>query len=70
MLWQEQGASNSPLAVYLGVDFEMENATQVLEKAYLEKLEKKQITVKQVEQIIQEKNNVVQEYRFVLRVIK
>jgi len=58
------------LAVYLGVDFEMETATQVLEKTYLDKLEKKQMTVKQVEQMIQEKNNVVQEYRFVLRVIK
>jgi hypothetical protein len=69
-MWQEQGASNSPLAVYLGVDFEMEMATQVLEKTYLDKLEKKQMTVKQVEQMIQEKNNVVQEYRFVLRVIK
>jgi hypothetical protein len=69
-MWQEQGASNSPLAVYLGVDFEMETATQVLEKTYLDKLEKKQMTVKQVEQMIQEKNNVVQEYRFVLRVIK
>ena len=69
-MWQEQGASNSPLAVYLWVDFEMETATQVLEKTYLDKLEKKQMTVKQVEQMIQEKNNVVQEYRFVLRVIK
>ena len=48
----------------------METATQVLEKTYLDKLEKKQMTVKQVEQMIQEKNNVVQEYRFVLRVIK
>ena len=70
LMWQEQGASNSPLAVYLGVNFEMETATQVLEKTYLNKLEKKQMTVKQVEQMIQEKNNVVQEYRFVLRVIK
>jgi len=70
MQWKQNGDANSPLALYLDVDFEIVEYKQILAPYYLEKLNKKEITLEQLEQCVQERNNVVQEYIIELKVIK
>jgi hypothetical protein len=70
LYWQKEGYSNSPLAIYLNVDFEITETIQVLDPYYQEKFNKNEITIDELNRYVQEKNNVVQEYRFVLKVLK
>jgi hypothetical protein len=69
-LWEEINASNSPLAKYLDIDFETIEINQVLEPEYIEKLNNKELTQREIEKYIKELNNIVSEYRITLRVVK
>jgi hypothetical protein len=64
--WQERGYSNTPLALYAGVDFHMKSMRIILEDAIYEALQAKTLTTAQVDELVKRQNNVAREYRFVL----
>jgi len=68
--WKKVGAANSPLAIYLDVDFEIENVNEVLEHEYQTLLQNKKISEQELTKIINERNNIVSEYQITLVVIK
>jgi hypothetical protein len=68
--WKEQKKSNSPLALYLGVDFDLIKSAQVLDPYYHEKFISGKVTRDELDRLILEKNNIVQEYNFILNVVK
>lgn len=70
LAWQESGGANSPLALYLGVDFEIVRIEHILEKKYLDQLRAGEISQEQLVDIVNERNNVVAEYRFTLKTVK
>ena len=70
LYWKEINAANSPLAIYLNVDFEVIETVHVLDPHYQGLLDRKEMTMEELTRYVQERNNVVQEYRFLLRVIK
>jgi hypothetical protein len=70
LYWQKHNVFNTPLAMYLNVDFEIMQAIPVLDAYYQEKLDRNELTPEQVNRYILERNNVVQEYKFLLRVVK
>lgn len=69
-MWKAQGASNTPLALYHGVDFETVHAQLILEPPYQERFEKRLFTAAQIDDMVRERNNVVVEIRLVLEVRK
>ena len=69
-LWKEINASNSPLAIYLDVDFETTEINQVLEPEYMNKLNNNEISEEDINRYIVERNNIVSEFRITLIVIK
>ena len=69
-LWKEKKAANSPLAIYLGVDFKLIHTSITVEEEYMHQLEMGQITNKDLNIFIKERNNIASEYRFTLKVIK
>ncbi|HEY8118685.1 MAG TPA: hypothetical protein VIE91_05550 [Methylophilaceae bacterium] len=68
--WKKNGVSNSPLAIYLDVDFEVKTVAQVLEKKYMDLLNNGKISEQELATIINERNNIVSEYQIALEVIK
>jgi hypothetical protein len=70
IFWKENRYANSPLAIYLDVDFEITKTTVMLTDYYLKKMNKGELTHSQINQLINERNNVAQEYKFELRVVK
>lgn len=68
--WQEMNFSNSPLAIYHDVDFEVSNTVVGLSERYKNLWDRKVISREELTQSIAEKNNVVDEYQFELRAIK
>ena len=68
--WQQEGRPNSPLGLQLGVDFEMVQATHILEESWLRKLADKSADEMEVREAMERYNNVVKESRFVLRAVK
>ena len=70
LVWQASGAANSPLALYLDVDFETVRTEHVLEPKYRDRLQAGEISQERLMDMVQECNNIVLEYRFSLEVIK
>jgi SAM-dependent methyltransferase len=68
--WRASGASNTPLAHHLGVNFRIINAHTVVEAKHRAKFEAGEITSEQLQQMIRELNNIATEYRFELEVRK
>lgn len=68
--WINSGAANSPLALFLDVDFEIEVCEFYLREPWDSQLKNKQITVEEVEIAADRYNNVFNEIRMLLRVIK
>jgi hypothetical protein len=68
--WIKRGYANSPLGLYLGVDFEIVHVKYILDPLWLEKLNSGKITETQVDEAFRNFNNVVMETRMVLRVVK
>lgn len=70
LYWKEINAPNSPLAIYLDVDYEIVETIQVLDSYYQDKFDRQELSVEDLNRLSLDRNNVIQEYRFVLRVIK
>ena len=68
--FREQKASNTPLAEYLNVDFEMTGCHIGLEKRWADLVNDKKITSDDLEFAIAHYNNVIKACLFVLKVIK
>ena len=68
--WAESRAANSPLALYHDVNFEIADATVILEQRYLDAVRTGAMTEEEVHQALRERNNIATEYRIVLRVVK
>lgn len=64
------GAANSPLALYLDVDFEIEDLRITLEKEYLDALKSGKIAENEIHGLMRRQNNVATEYRITMRVVK
>lgn len=68
--WAKQRAANTPLALYLGVDFEIVRKSITLEPRYHEALESGALSALQIDEALRERNNVASEIRVTLRVVK
>jgi ubiquinone/menaquinone biosynthesis C-methylase UbiE len=68
--WRERGLPNTPLALYTDVDFEVMEVIQILENSYLQSFQSGAISEQELRVMVDEKNNVVSEYKMVVKVIK
>jgi hypothetical protein len=68
--WQKGGYSNTPLALYHGVDFETVAYTQVPDEPYLTLLKERKIAPQELENLARTNNNVIAELRLTLKVRK
>jgi hypothetical protein len=68
--WARIGASNTPFAHYLGVDFALESCTTMLDEPYSSQLEAGAITEAEVIEALTTRNNIAHELQMVLRVRK
>lgn len=64
------GAANSPLGLYLDVDFKIKKVQFTLEKQWAEKLDKEELTPDQIDENARALNNVIKDIHIVLEVIK
>lgn len=68
--WKAKGAANSPLALYLNVDFVIDHAEFILEEPYATLHREGKIKDDELETIARERNNIVNEIHITLRVVK
>jgi hypothetical protein len=68
--WKEKGISNSPLAHYTGVDFEIASARAVLQEPYAGKLARGELSQAQMEDLVRTQNNIIDEWRIEMTVRK
>ena len=68
--WKQEQRANTTLALFLDVDLELTDIVLVPDERYREQVIKGELTTQQLEALALERNNVVQEYRMTLRVIK
>lgn len=68
--WIDGGYANSPLALYLDVDFEISDVKQILDPAWSKKLQDNQVSQSDLAHAARTYNNVVREYRMTLTVKK
>jgi len=68
--WKKINAANSPLALYLNVDFELIEKTFILNKKYLELFNNGSITQQELVTLIDERNNIVEEIRMKVQINK
>lgn len=69
-VWIRDRCANSPIALMIGVDFEIESTEMVLEPIWRSRLDMKHITEAELLLAIRERNNVVQELTAVLKAVK
>lgn len=68
--WAKIGASNTPLALYTGVNFETIRTEHVLEDRYEQLFKSGKITAAELDVLATKRNNIIKEYRFTLMTIK
>ncbi len=68
--WQKMGAPNSPLALYLDVDFHIESFTINIEKKYLEQVSLGKLSEDDLMQMIDTFNNIATSYKIIMRPVK
>ena len=66
----KEGVPNTPLGIYLDIDFEIKHVKQMLEEEYLMLFQQKKISERELVKMISERNNIVTEYQITLEVIK
>ena len=69
-VWTANGAANTPLAMYWGVDFEVKRARFQLDPRYQDSFDRKEITLAQLNEMLRDRNNVAKEIDIVLTVVK
>ncbi len=68
--WKRTAASNTPLALYHGIDFEIEDSNLLLDEPYRSQLKQGRITQAEAQALVEKYNNVASEVRITLRVVK
>jgi hypothetical protein len=68
--WEAEGLSNTPLGLYLDVDFDIVSTTLIPSPPVREALEQKRLTRAQFDEAVNTLNNVVSEIRLVLKARK
>jgi hypothetical protein len=68
--WRESGNSNTPLALYTGVDFKITQQRTMLCEPYASQLAAGEISREQVDALVKHQFNIAYEYRFQLTVRK
>jgi len=68
--WGKHGYANSPLGLFLDVDFEIVNVDQGLDPAWAQKLANNEITEDDIDIARRKYNNIIKEIRMVLRAFK
>jgi hypothetical protein len=68
--WIKAQAANSPLGLYLNVDFELSSVKFTLVEKFLKMLESGDLTVPQINEMVQFQNNIVSEIRMIALVKK
>jgi len=68
--WIAGSFANSPLAVYLGVDFALANSVAVLTPEYEQKVARGELSHEAIKILLAERNNIAMEYRMVLNARK
>ncbi len=68
--WRREGAANTPLALYLGVDFKLVHQRAVLDREVRARLDRGELTYDQIPEMIRSQYNVISELRMVLEVRK
>ena len=70
LIWQQNGAANTLLALYLGVDFEVRHYELVLDVQAGQALESGQVSDARMRELARSQNNVIREYAITLEVLK
>jgi hypothetical protein len=68
--WREGGAANTPLALYTGTDFKIASHEALLAEPYKSQAAARTLTVQALGDAYAQFNNVVEEWRFNLTVLK
>ena len=68
--WKNMGASNTPFAHYLNVNFKRVSMTSSLDEPFKTQFIEHRITSQELYDLALKHNNIYTEYRFVLKVIK
>jgi predicted SAM-dependent methyltransferase len=68
--WISGGASNTPLGIYLGIDFDVVGTKYALEEPWLGRAQRGQISQAELEQAARQFNNVVQQITIELKAVK
>lgn len=68
--WIKNGFANSPLGLYLDVDFILKSVDYILDPVWTNRLHKKEVSEAQIDDAFRNFNNVVKEIRMLLRVVK
>ncbi|MBI4185415.1 MAG: hypothetical protein HY521_15595 [Proteobacteria bacterium] len=68
--WQAKGAANTPLALYLDVDFALERTTLTLDPAWEARLARREVSEAEVHEALRTQNNVALQIDCTLRVVK
>lgn len=69
-LWEREGASNTPLAKYWNVDFELVDTKIVPEAKYLAAMQSGQLSQEDFMEMAETRNNIISEYQIQLRARK
>ncbi len=68
--WKARGISNTPLALYLGVDLELEQVRYTLDPQWQTQLDAHRITPAEVDLMARQVHNVIKQVEFEVRVLK
>jgi len=68
--WKQIGAPNSPLALYLDVDFQIESSVVNIEKKYLEEMNIGKLSREELFEMMDKFNNIASSYKIIMRPIK
>jgi SAM-dependent methyltransferase len=68
--WIAQGFANTPLGLYIGVDFVIHSTNLRLEHPWTDQFERKEITLAQVQHAMRTYNNVVKQIDIVISPVK
>ena len=69
-MWVKGNYANSPLGIYLGVDFEITNYSLIPDPHWAQLLREKKISVEEITDASRKYNNVTKEIRMVVKAIK
>jgi hypothetical protein len=68
--WAAEGYANTPLGIYLDVDFEVESVEMMPDEPWLTKLRAREISSDDLADLAKHQNNIIKEIRMVLRAVK